>query len=205
MPIKRCAWDFPGSVTAEKRQCQDAVPTVEGLTAVSDSEELLKAGMSLQLVSLLSLLSHSLHFPSSLHLGSGQSSGSQSHRPCLSFIENGGQQDLDARPFRPCGNDISSISCCRRCMGSPCRKPLYSSTTILRFDRFLRPRPHVELAMLILDQNLLLDTVMDYVSNIWEQWNGEAKRDQQESQHVLAFAEAYAVARLRQQSPHSEH
>lgn len=53
---------LPGSVTAEKRQCQDAVPTVEGLTAVSDSDEVLKAGMSLQLVSLLSLLSHSLTF-----------------------------------------------------------------------------------------------------------------------------------------------
>ncbi|KAK5069382.1 hypothetical protein LTR51_008632 [Lithohypha guttulata] len=59
----------------------------------------------------------------------------------------------------------------------------------------------VELAMLILDQNPRLDTVMDHVSSVWEQWNGEAKRSQQEAQYVLAFVEASAVARLRQQSP----
>lgn len=59
----------------------------------------------------------------------------------------------------------------------------------------------VELAMLILDENPRLDTVTDHVSSLWEQWNDDAKRNQQESQCVLALVEAYAVARLRQQSP----
>lgn len=49
---------LPGSVTTEKRQYQDAVPTVEGLRVVSDSDEVLKVGMSLQLVSLLLLSSN---------------------------------------------------------------------------------------------------------------------------------------------------
>lgn len=59
----------------------------------------------------------------------------------------------------------------------------------------------VELAMLILDQNPRLEAVIDHVSSLWEQWNSEVKRSQQESQCVLAFVETFAVARLRQQSP----